>query len=563
MELSVYRKSMEQELDSYYSTFDPCTEPLLQKLQQLAEECTDVSSYERKTRTYELLTEECPVHLFKENDFFFEISSGRPRHSWGGLQSPVGCFWNNRTADQWIHPYLHEVQEDMDEAFLHTYNPVSIDHHCPGYDTLLRLGLNGIIQKTEEKLAACNDLKKQEFYRCVIRANKALLRLAERFKEEACRLAAAASSPEEKAHFEKIAAAAENVPANPPATFYEGMCTVLFYRECVGSIDGIGFSTFGQLDRMLLPLYEADLATGRTTPEEAQALIAQLLLYTEVRFEAATGYYETSTTIELGGCDRDGNIIYNPLTELILDTVLALRTVNTKINCRISKAHPKAYLEKISRLQMAELPTVMMHNDDVLIPARTRFGQSVEDARMYVGGGCHEIVLQGTEVCTRADTWISLPRILLQTMATAAECCTYEDFYRQFTADVKAYHEKITAIKNKSEKRWCEMSPLVLYSSTIDGCLEQGMDVTEGGAKYSTVTLSMLGTATMIDSLYAIRQIVFEDKKLTLADFLRIVKNNFAVTVKSNICKNITKKRIQDLRFCFLVLHYHCRIVYY
>ena len=403
-----------------------------------------------------------------------------------------------------------------------------MDHHCPGYDEILRLGLNGIICQAEIMLDGCVDKKKREFYGCVIRANRALKRLAERFAEEAERLKAEAEDPAFYSHFHKIAEAARRVPANPAASFYEGLCTVLFYRECVGSIEGIGFSTFGHLDRMLYSLYQNDLQNGVITKEEAFRLICDLLLYTEVRFDAKNRFAESSTTIELGGCDRDGNIIYNDLTEMILDAVAMLRTISTKINCRISRNHPKEFLEKLARLQMIKLPSFMMHNDDVLIPARVRCGQKLEDARMYVGGGCHEIVLQGMEVCTRADSWISLPRILLRSMKLAEEPVSFESFYVQFITDVKAYHEKIVSWKNRGEAHWCEFDPLILYSSSIKDCLQKGKDVTEGGARYNTTALSMLGTATLIDSLYAIRQIVFEERRYSFGEFYRIVSSDFS-----------------------------------
>ncbi len=526
--LNTHKNNVETEFEEYYSKFDPCTEELLLKLENMLSASSEVSSYELKTRMYELLSENCPVHLFNNTDFFFEISSGRPRDSWGGLQSPVGSFLHSGERGWWLKEYSEKIREDCIEGFFIGWNPVSFDHHCPGYDKILNIGLNGIISQAEAMLKDCKDEKKQEFYRCVIRANNALKTLAERFALQAEKMEASAADAELAAHFKRIAKAARRVPASPASSFYEGLCAILFYRECVSSLEGIGFSTFGQLDRMLYPLYKKDIEKGIITKEEAFRLICDLLLYTEVRFDAKNRYWETSTTIELGGCDREGTIIYNELTEMILDAVALLRTIDTKINCRISKNHPKEFLDKLAKLQMKKLPSFMMHNDDVLIPAKVRYGHKTEDARMYVGGGCHEIVLQGTEVCTRADSWVSLPRILLRTMEQSGNIDSFDSFYAQFIADVKAYHEKIAAWKNIGEAHWCEYDPLVLYSSSMEDCLEKGKDLTEGGARYNNTSLSMLGTATLIDSLYAVKQIVFEEQKYTLSEFFGIVSSDFS-----------------------------------
>ncbi len=547
-DLENHRQQVENEFDLYYSTYDPYTQPLADALEDMMQTAGNVCSYELKTRQYELLCRLVPVKLFGKTDFFFEICAGRERYTWGGMDSPVGAHLHTGSRNQWILEYLDELKHDQEQAFFQGWGPVGFDHHCPGYDKILSHGLNGIIHQAQELLAGCKDLRKQQFYRCAIRANKALIGLADRFAAAAQRLSVVSRTAEEQAHYKKIARAAAWVPANPPRTFYEALCAILFYRECVGTIEGIGFSTFGQLDRMLYPYYRADIAAGRTTPTEVLRLICDLLLYTEVRFDAKHLYRETSTTIELGGCDRDGNIVYNELTDLILDAVVNVRSINTKINCRISSRHPEAYLQKIIGVQLENLPTLMMHNDDVLIPARVSMGQAVEDARLYVGGGCHEIVLQGSEVCTRADSWISLPRILLATMHHTSDCPDFETFYRTYLRDLKAYHERIVAIKNKGEAMWCQYDPLVLYSSSLSGCLEKGKDLTEGGATYNTIALSMLGIADLVDSLYAIQQLVYNEKRLTMQDFCRILNEDFAndEVLRQYIIKKLPKHGTND-----------------
>lgn len=525
--LQAHRARVEAEFDHYYSHYDPATQPLLDRLNRMLEQNPDDSSYELKTKMYELLCRECPIHLFRESDFFFEISSGRERYTWGGLQSPVGSFLHEGTRHGWLEEYVQSVEEDVQAGRFKGWSPVGFDHHCPGYEKLLKLGLSGIIQQAQQNLDCCTDSRKQEFYRCTIRANQALILLAHRFAREAQRLATEAGTPEEVAHYTGIANAAMRVPEFPPTSFYEALCTVFFYRECVGSLEGIGISTFGLLDQMLNPYYQKDLEQGKITPDDAMQLLTDLLSYTEIRFETRKARHETSTTIEIGGCDRDGNVVYNDVTGLILDAVIQAQAIQTKINCRISKKHPQEYLEKIAMVQLENLPCVMMHNDDVLIPARVRWGQQVEDARRYVGCGCHEVVLAGSEVCTRADSWINLPRLLLDTMEKKESWTRYSDFYQQFLANVRAYHQSIADRKNRGEAQWCDYDPLLLYSSSIDGSLERGLDVTEGGARYNSTSLSMVGAATLIDSLYAIRQLVFQDRTVTMEEFCRVLQNNF------------------------------------
>lgn len=524
----MHNTALREEFEQYYSTFDTCEAPMVENIKKIIAAYPEDSSYMRKTRIIEMFCKEAPVHLFANTPLYFEMSSGRPRCSWGGLQSPAGTYMHFLHADQWLTPYSNALAEDRQEGFLYGWNnPVGIDHLCPGYDNLLKLGLNGIIAQAETALETCKDARKQEFYTCVIRCNRALIHLAERFSAAASHLAAAAETEDLKKHYEKIAAAAAYCPANPPRSFYEALSLIVFYRECVGSVEGIGMSTFGQLDRMLYPYYQADLAAGRITASEAKTLFCDLLIYTAIRFIADTEYNETSTTIILGGCDADGQIIYNELTDMILQSAIDTRALNTKINCRISSRHPDAYLRKIAQVQLTPLPCVMMQNDDTLIPARIKQGQSAEDARLYVSGGCHEVVLANTEVCTRADTWISLPRIFLETIRTRQDYPSFDALYEAFQNNVKAYYEKIVRLKNTGEAHWCDFSPLPLYSSSLTGPLASGKDATEGGAKYNSTALSLLGAATVIDSLYSIKQLVFDTQKLTLGQFVTILDENY------------------------------------
>lgn len=520
---------LKEELDQYYSTFDPCTEMLLEGLGEADSKRLQESSYMRKAGMHTYLSEACPIHLFRNLPFYFEMSSGRGRFTWGGLQSPVGNYFQNLTAEEWLKPYAEEVAQEKAAGYFWGWRPVGADHHCPDYERILHIGITGIIKEAKEALAICEDSHKKEFYRSVIKSNEALIHLAERFAKEAEKSAENSNDPKEKEHFQRIAKAASHAPAYPAESFYEALCSILFYRECVSSMEGIGISTFGNLDLTLAPFYAKDMAEGRITKEEAEYLIGCLLLYTNTRFASdGESFHETSTTIEIGGCDRDGKVIYNELTCMILETAVRVRSINTKINCRISKSHPTEFLEKIAQVQLAKLPCVMMHNDDVLIPAKVKQGLDIEDARIYLGCGCHEILSAGTEVCTRADSWISMPRLLLKTVELGEDCTEYQQFYDLFLRNVRAYHDHIAARKNKYEAKWAELDPLPLFSSSYASSLEKGLDVTEGGAKYNHTSLSMLGTATLIDSLYVIRKLIFEEKAYTLAQFRDILTRDFA-----------------------------------
>ena len=112
-------KLLQQELDQYYTHFDSCKAPLLDGLSERIAALAQADSFTRKTAQIEYLTAACPVKLFRHTPLFFEMASGRPRYSWGGLQSPVGTYLNRLSAEHWLTPYADALKTDREEGFMY------------------------------------------------------------------------------------------------------------------------------------------------------------------------------------------------------------------------------------------------------------------------------------------------------------------------------------------------------------------------------------------------------------------------------------------------------------
>lgn len=517
---------MLDELEDFYRTIDPEYEKLGTKLNTMWEGRTGKTAFTLKLEQMHILAEESTIHVFRHYPFWFQFSAGRGRFIWGGLGC-LGQFLHDHLGAPYLQAYYNEMEEDRKQGLIHNWNnPVGLDHHALGYDVILSEGLDGLKKKAVDMLAHASDETKP-FYHATIEALDILMHLSERFAHRAAEMLTTETDISVLENLTWIAETAGRIPKEPAKTFKEALAAIVFCRECIGTLEGIGISTYGHLDRMLYPYYKADLEAGRITEEEAKTLLADLLYYTAVRFDEDNGYHETSTTIILGGCDRDGNVIYNDVTRMILDVEKEIRVICVKFDCRISPDHPEAYLRQLCGIQLAGLPVLVYMNDETHIAARVKHGQAVEDARGYVAGGCHEIVLGGTEVCTRADTWIGLPALLLRTLRSGTYD-SYDAFYRAVIADVHAYHERVVACKNAAEAHWSEFDPLPLYSTTIADCLENGRDVTEGGARYSSTALSMLGAATFVDSLYALKTLCWDEGKCSQAEMCTLLEKDYA-----------------------------------
>jgi formate C-acetyltransferase len=196
-----------------------------------------------------------------------------------------------------------------------------------------------------------------------------------------------------------------------------------------------------------------------------------------------------------------------------------------------------------------------MPNDDTLIAANRRWNKAIADARLYVNGGCHEMVLANTEVNTRADNWVNLPRLFLQTLDTGTESSRFaeftnaldapdfETFYSICMDNVQRFHNIITGYKEEYEKQWRKFDAAPLYSASILDCIENARDVTAGGARYNSISLSMVGAATFIDSLLSVKFLVYDEKQLTLPELKNLLLKNWegAETLRQYIINRLPK----------------------
>jgi formate C-acetyltransferase len=528
-----------QELAEYYSRPMPGVGEVQQEIRDYCDRHGDESSCTKKSFIHGIIAGNCAVAVFPHFPFFWEAAVGRNRCDWG-LSSPLSTYLKESADGIWMGAYRRDIQKYIDAGLFRGWSPVGYDHHCPGYDLIFEKGLAGLIAAARERMASADGWAEQDFLEALIRSNEALIGLANRFAGEAERMFAGDQDEEGRSNLRRIAAAARRVPANPPETFYEAIAVILFIRETYGSLEAFGQSTFGHIDRLLYPYYERDLREGRITREEALALIHALLAFTDAKFGINDGFFrETSTTVVIGGCDRRGTAVFNEVTRMVVEACIENRYIGTKIIARISGRHPEGYFALLSEFTASCANILVMPNDDVLIPANRRWNKAVGDARLYVGGGCHEMVLANTEVNTRADSWINLPGLFLRTMApqpaapelpefkSGGDSPDFETFYAACMDNVRRFHNIIAGLKEKYERQWNYFDAAPLYSASILDCIENAKDVTAGGARYNSISLSMVGAATFIDSLYAVKRVVYDEKRIGLGELWDVLSEDW------------------------------------
>jgi len=542
MRFAQERPLFEEEMDAFYSTYPADVSSLFREMDEISSRHPEWGPCRRKALIYKTAAARCDVHVFRHFPFSYEIVGGRDRHRWGfgGIGS-----WLLRQPRQHelAEPATAWVNECRDHGLSYGAPVLDLDHHCVGYDNVLRLGLNGIIAKAEARLRRTTDERQRDFLEAAVIGSRSLISIAAKFASKAEEMAAVESDPDVRERLTRIADTAPRVPAEPPRTFFEALNTILFMREASASLEGLGVSILGHLDRMLGPYLDEDLAAGRITMDEATNLVQAFLAMTDAKFSIRREPRETSTTIVIGGCDRDGRSVFNDVTRTIIGTYSDLRIVNPKLNARISPNHPLEYFRLLAELTAAGANVLAIFNDDVIIEANVRMGKAAEDCRLYVGGGCQENMLQNTEINSRASIYLNLAHVFLMGLFPEqwawfterenveilpyAGATTFEELQRRFLANLEAVANNHIDARNSTEKEGWWWNPCPLHSATIDDCIENASDMMDRGTRYAGASVSLIGVGTLVDSLYAVKHLVFDEQRVTLDQLRGMLVSDF------------------------------------
>jgi formate C-acetyltransferase len=518
------------------------------------DENPNIHPYLLKAALYEEIEKQFEPVIFKNSPFFFEMGV-RAAESWGTPDANSAATWmfNKR-----IH--IMQELERKHTIWFQMYNaesPLKIwslhcggfdfDHHCLGYTRLMKEGLKGIMTQISKRMKTAADHSQKCFLEGALRGCKVIIGTAAKFADRAEELLRNEKDSAVRKNLTRIARCARRIPENPPESFYEGLAMILFMREATASMEGIGISVLGHLDRLLIELYRKDIKSGVITEKEAKVMLGQWMVHTDVKFHIEDNPWpETSTCMELGGCDADGKQVYNELTKLILTAHKDYKLLNPKPNCRISSQSSQEYLDLLSSLTLSGHNNLAILNDDVLIPACVKMGKDIREARLYVNGGCQETMCEGVEHTAGAYFYYNIARVLdlslrplnpeqLKNLPPHLQKClpekatgnTFKEFYDSVIASIEkmALLGSLWAAETGSHA-W-EVQPSPMFSSTLKGCIENAVDYAAGGAKYNPSGVAYVGFGTLVDSLAAIKRAVYDLKITDMETLLEALSRNW------------------------------------
>ena len=478
-------------------------------------------------------------------------------------------YWRGKTTSDLAKSYMSDeallaIEHNIFTVGNYFYN--GIGHVTVDYGLVLKIGFGGIIQKAKDqiaKLKPCDPeyATKKAFLNSVVESLEGAIDFAKRYSALAEQSAITCSDPQRKAELLKIAENCKNVPEKGATSFYEA-CQSFWFVQMLIQTESSGHSISpGRFDQYMYPYYKADLDKGVITREFAQELVDCLWIklndMSKVRdLASAEGFagYSMFQNLVCGGQTSEGLDATNDLSFMCINASMHTMLPQPSLSARVWNGSPHDFLIKCATLTRTGIGLPAYYNDEVIIHALVNRGLTMADARDYNIIGCVEPQKAGKTDGWHDSAFFNMCRplelvfsngcdngklISIQT-GDVADMKTFEQFYDAYKKQTEYMIALMVNADNAIDYAHAQRCPLPFESSMVEDCIGRGKSLQEGGAVYNFTGPQGFGVANMADSLYAIKKLVFEQKKFTLADLKEALAHNFGKDCVSN-------QRAQDI----------------
>lgn len=383
---------------------------------------------------------------------------------------------------------------------------LDLSHTTPDWESIFSLGVCGLRDRARQALERAANEEAREFY-------SAAARVFEAMRSFILRLAVYASG--------EVETVLRNLAERPPEHFHEALQLAFLYHE-VQEIEGEWVRSMGLFDRLFYRFYRNDIDSGRLTREQAK----ELLKFFWIKFYARTQGLQAGKNFCMGGLLPDGSDAVNDLTRLAYETYAELKTVDPKLSMRVHRGSPDAMLRQAAECLKNGLTATVFLNDEVAFPMFRKRGKEERDGYDYVAIGCYEPAIMGREMCCSMAIIFNLAKPL-ETLLQKTTAGSFEEFFAEYRAAFLAEAKQAAHVARLRTAMWPEVNPSPLLSGTMRDCIASGRDVSRAGTRYNTSGVMCAGIGSVADSLYAVKTLVYEQKRCTLAELAQALRDNW------------------------------------
>ncbi len=395
--------------------------------------------------------------------------------------------------------------------------------HCNiSFGKLPKKGTDGI--RAEITQSCSQNPEKSCFYHSCEIAMNALDILGDRVRELALKNAEVCTEQALACEWERIADTFSRVPRLPASDFYEAVMVYwLLY-----TVDGV--DSPGRFDMEMIEFY-------RASPEnEAKQILRRFL---------EGMHHVRGWNLCISGSDENGNDETNELSYAILSLVTEMGYQTPNLTMRVHKNTPEKLWEMAAESISTGIGLPAIYNDEVVCRALEKIGIPKHDSHDYCMNGCNQIDIMGKSHMGLEDGEVNLAKALELTLHNGynaktggydlisiqsgdpCACNTYEEFSNLYFTQLRYIIDAATCMSNKAQEVYAHYAPNPLRSCFLEGCLEKGLDYKNGGPLYGHGQILAEGIADTVDSLYAIKKLIFEDRKYKMAELISALTANF------------------------------------
>ena len=465
-------------------------------------------------------------------------------------------YWKGKTTSELATSYMapeaiRAIEHNIFTPGNYFYNGVG--HVTVKYWEVLEIGFEGIMGKAQAELDHCNVgdgdyARKSHFLEAVILSCQAVMDYAARYAKLAQKMADQTSDPVRKQELLIISANCSRVPAKGAQSFYEACQSFWFVQQLI-QMESSGHSISpGRFDQYMYPYYKKDMEQGIITREFAQELMDCIW----VKFNdlnkcrdaaSAEGFagYSLFQNLIAGGQNKEGEDVTNDLSIMCIQASMHVHLPAPSLSVRVWNGSPHEFLIKAAELTRTGIGLPAYYNDEVIIPALQNRGLSLEDARDYNIIGCVEPQKAGKTEGWHDAAFFNMCRPLELVFSNGmdkgemvgiptgdvAQMKTFDEFFDAYKKQMEYCISLLVNADNAIDVAHAERCPLPFLSCMIDDCLKEGKSVQEGGAVYNFTGPQGFGIANMADGLFAIRKLVYEEKKVSMEELKEALAWNY------------------------------------
>lgn len=400
-----------------------------------------------------------------------------------------------------------------------------LSHLTTDFFEVLEIGMDGIRNKAMKSLVTHTDPKKKDFVKSCLHCIDCMEIWHKRYLNEL-------SKHPDCNH---VAENLKRVPFKPARNFYEAVQSVWFcfaFMRLTGIWPGIG-----RIDVLLGKYLENDLKSGALTLDDAREILAHFFIKGCEWIDGSStvsGDAQHYQNIVLSGIDENGNDVTNEVTMLVLDIVEETGISDFPITVRINKNTDKRFIERVAEVIRFGGGIVAVYNEDLILESLEQMGYPKNEAVKFANDGCWEIQIPGKTHFNYIpfDALKLLQKETLKNYENAVSFKTFDEMLCKYQEDLKNYVKvifdcEVLSRLEKDKINFKPQSPCSVVALFEHSCIENGLPYREGGTDYTVISPHIGGLPDVVNSLYAIKKAVFDDKLISFERFMEVLKNNW------------------------------------